>query len=65
MTRSFKTKLKINDFSDLINEFKLSMNEQYSKYSDDLIFDDFSGLANPHMVPIEESRNFSINNKSL
>ena len=65
ITFNDRIKSKINDFSDLINELKLSMNEQYNKYSDESIFDDFSGLANPHMVPIEESRNFSINNKTL
>ena len=64
-TLNDKIKSKINDFSDLIKEWKLSMNAQYNKYSDESVFDDFSGLANPHMVPIEESRNFSINNKSL
>jgi hypothetical protein len=64
-TLNDKIKSKINDFSDLIKEWKLSMNAQYNKYSDESVFDDFSGLANPHMVPIEESRNSSISNKSL
>ena len=43
-TLNDKIKSKINDFSDLIKEWKLSMNAQYNKYSDELVFEKLRNL---------------------
>mgnify|MGYP001161250763 CR=1 FL=1 len=65
ITINDRIKSKISDFTELVQEFKLSMNLKYNDYTDESIFDDFSGLANPHMVPIEETTNSYANNKKF
>ncbi len=47
-----KATSKIDDLVEYFNDFKFSFQ---SKNNDESIFDDFSGLANPHMVPIEQT----------
>ena len=55
-TRKFSLELKngFSSFRDSLSSFNLSAKGD-SKLLDESIFDDFSSLANPHMVPIEQT----------